>query len=98
MELGHIFEKIALGVEAAAVGVIVVGIIIGTSFGSIMRTRLSATTDMGWPGRSFYPLSFWWLPISSAPWRLTKRASKESASWDSSSSSEHSWDGLWKWN
>ena len=30
MEVGHIFEKIALGVEAAAIAVIVVGIIITT--------------------------------------------------------------------
>ena len=30
MELGHIFEKIALGAEAAAIAVIVVGIIIAT--------------------------------------------------------------------
>ncbi len=32
MELGHIFEMIALGVEAAAVAVIVVGIIVATIF------------------------------------------------------------------
>ena len=31
MEVGHIFEKIALGVEAAAIAVIVVGIIIATA-------------------------------------------------------------------
>jgi len=30
MEVGHIFEKIALGVEAAAIAVIVVGIIVAT--------------------------------------------------------------------
>ena len=30
MEIGHIFEKLALGVEAAAIAVIVVGIIVAT--------------------------------------------------------------------